>query len=48
MPGDEVADRAVGAHAQALGGDRLLQRVAEAAQDLQLEVRVRRRRSSRL
>ena len=38
--GHEVADRAVGAHAQALGGDRLLQRVAEAAQDLQLDVGV--------
>ena len=37
---DEVADRAVGAHAQALLGDRLLQRVAEPAQDLQLEVGV--------
>ena len=38
--GHEVADRAVGAHAQALGGDRRLQRVAEPAQDLHLEVAV--------
>ena len=38
--GHEVADRAVGAHAQARAGDRLLERVAEAAQDLQLEVLV--------
>ena len=30
--GDEVADRAVGADAQPLGGDRVLERVAEAAQ----------------
>ena len=44
--GHEVADRAVGAHAQALGGDRGLQRVAEPAQDLQLEVLRRRRRSA--
>ena len=42
--GHEVADRAVGAHAQARAGDRLLQRVAEAAQDLQLEVLVACRR----
>ena len=40
MPGHQVADGAVGAHAQALGGDRRLQRVAEAAQHLQLEVLV--------
>ena len=40
MPGDEVADRAVGAHAQARGGQRVLQVVAEAAQHLQLEVAV--------
>ena len=44
---DEVADRAVGPHAQALGGDRVLERVAEPAQDLQLEVARRRRRRSR-
>ena len=36
--GHEVADRAVGAHAQAHAGERLLEVVAEAAQDLELEV----------
>ena len=38
--GDEVADRAVGADAEALGGERVLEVVAEAAQDLELEVAV--------
>ena len=36
--GDEVADRAVGAHAAAGRGDRGLRVVAQAAQDLELEV----------
>ena len=40
MPGDEVADRAVGAHAQPARGERVLEVVAEAAQDLELEVAV--------
>ena len=38
--GHEVADGAIRANAQALGGDRGLQRVAQPAQDLQLEVAV--------
>ena len=38
MPGDEVADRAVRAHAQPGGGERVPEVVAEAAQDLELEV----------
>ena len=38
MPGHEVADRAVRAHAQAHAGERRLEVVAEPAQDLELEV----------
>src|SRR3954470_23054579 len=38
---DEVADRAVGADAEALGRERVLEVVAEAAEDLELEVAVR-------
>ena len=37
-PGDEVADRAVRAHAVAAGDQRALQVVAEPAQDLELEI----------
>ena len=48
MPGDEVADRAVGAHAQAAGRERVAEVVAEAAQDLELDVAGRRRRAARL
>ena len=40
MPADQVADRAVGAHPQLLGAQRLGEVVAEAAQHLELEVRV--------
>ena len=46
--GDEVADRAVGAHAQAARGRARPEVVAEAAQDLQLEVARRRAPSARL
>ena len=45
--GDEVADRAVGAHAVAARGERVLEVVAEAAQHLELEVAPRRRRAPR-
>ena len=42
--GHEIPDRAVGAHAQARHRERVLELVAEAAQDLQLEVARQRRR----